>query len=343
MASQHPSMPSISREVTTYSEDDSGTSYEPSGDSESDTSSDMDDEESDEPRLSSGDEGYLDEWIDGDDGDGSPPDLPFSGIEELKGDIDPNIEPIGIFDLPFTEVLLKQIVRETNRQGEQLFDESGRRKTKRILRWKGTDIEELKKFLGLCLLIGNVKFLSLACYWSTNPLYFHSVFGKIMSRNSVLRFVDHSNVDLNDNLFKIRPSKFITGRGNDIMTRKAFIFRQYLCKPEGYVLNVLVYTGRGMIIKPTAIRHSDAVVHKLLNNYINKGHVVYMDRFYSSVELAEKLIKEGTYICGTINKNRKSNPKDLVVKKIKKGYKIKLLPNIKVLSSSPNEMINERL
>ncbi|KAG8229082.1 hypothetical protein J437_LFUL010145 [Ladona fulva] len=351
MASQHPSMPSTSREVTLYSEDDSDTSYEPSGDSESDTSSDMDDEESDEPSLSSGDEGYLDEWIDG---DGSPPDLPFSGKEEVKGDIDPNIEPIGIFDLLFTEVLLTQIVRETNRRGEQLFDESERRKTKRILRWKETDIEELKKFLGLCLLIGNIKFPSLASYWSTNPLYFHPVFGKIMSRNrfelilSVLRFVDHSNVNINDKLFKIRPVideliekfNFYLSPGQNLSLDEAMIlwrgrlsFRQYvigkrhkfgiklyeLCTPEGYVLNVLVYTGKGMIIEPTAVRHSDAVVHKLLNNYINKGHVVYMDRFYNSVELAEKLIKDGTYICGTINMNRKSNPKDLVVKKIKKG------------------------
>ncbi|KAG8231014.1 hypothetical protein J437_LFUL010936 [Ladona fulva] len=112
-----------------YSEDDSDTFYEPSGDSECDPSSEMDDEESDEPSLCSGDEGYLDEWIDG---DGSPPDLPFSQKEELKG--------------------------------EQLFDESGRRKTKRILQWKETDIEELKKFLGLCLLIGNIKFPLLASY-----------------------------------------------------------------------------------------------------------------------------------------------------------------------------------
>ncbi|KAG8231013.1 hypothetical protein J437_LFUL010935 [Ladona fulva] len=136
-----------------------------------------------------------------------------------------------------------------------------------------------------------------------------------MSRNrfdlilSVLRFVDHSSVDLNDKLFKIRPvideliEKFNSylSPGHNLSLDEAYVIGKRhkfgiklyeLCTSEGYVLNVLVYTGKGMIIEPTAVRHSDAVVHKLLNNYINKGHAVYVDRFYNSVGLAEKLIKD---------------------------------------------------
>lgn len=71
--------------------------------------------------------------------------------------------------------------------------------------------DEMNKFIGLCLLSETIHFPRLAMQWSTNPLYFHPLFGKCISRNrfteilKMLRFVNHDNIDRHDPLHKIRP------------------------------------------------------------------------------------------------------------------------------------------
>ena len=61
--------------------------------------------------------------------------------------------------------------------------------------------------------------------------------------------------------------------------------------------------------------HSEAVVRELLDQYLHKGHVIFLDNFYTSVPLAENLIKDKTVIVGTLRENRIGNPKDLFKKK----------------------------
>lgn len=53
--------------------------------------------------------------------------------------------------------------------------------------------------------------------------------------------------------------------------------------------------------------------------YINLGRCLYIDNWYSSVELAEKRIKENTHMVGTLRANRRGNPPDVITKKLKKG------------------------
>ncbi|GFO06444.1 PiggyBac transposable element-derived protein 4-like [Plakobranchus ocellatus] len=43
-------------------------------------------------------------------------------------------------------------------------------------------------------------------------------------------------------------------------------------------------------------------------NYLGKNHSVYFDNFFSSVTLAEDLLKEKTTCCGTIPPNKKGWP-----------------------------------
>lgn len=53
--------------------------------------------------------------------------------------------------------------------------------------------------------------------------------------------------------------------------------------------------------------------------FLDCGRTLYVDNQYSSVELAEQLKTRQTHFVGTIRSNRKSNPKDVVQKKLKKG------------------------
>ena len=52
---------------------------------------------------------------------------------------------------------------------------------------------------------------------------------------------------------------------------------------------------------------------------LNKGHVVYMDNYYSSPELYLELDYFDTYACGTVRKNRKELPKLLPAVKLRQG------------------------
>ncbi|XP_069170372.1 piggyBac transposable element-derived protein 4-like [Procambarus clarkii] len=71
---------------------------------------------------------------------------------------------------------------------------------------------------------------------------------------------------------------------------------------SGYIYGFDVYCGIGQTIMET--------VTGLMRPLLNKGHHLYMDNFYNSVTLTEKLREVGVYTCGTIRLVRGA-PKDL--------------------------------
>jgi len=61
---------------------------------------------------------------------------------------------------------------------------------------------------------------------------------------------------------------------------------------------------------------------QLCQPLLGQGSTIFADNFYTSVPLAEKLLKEKTYYCGTLRKNRKFVPKSLLNAKVKTGEMI---------------------
>lgn len=60
---------------------------------------------------------------------------------------------------------------------------------------------------------------------------------------------------------------------------------------------------------PTAFgKKTERIVMKLLQPYLLKGHHIFMDNFYNSVELSKTLLGLRTHTNGTLRKNRKGNP-----------------------------------
>lgn len=55
------------------------------------------------------------------------------------------------------------------------------------------------------------------------------------------------------------------------------------------------------------------MVEKLLSlgNYLYKGYHLFTDNFYIRIHLAKSLIQIGTYLTGTIRRNRKFVPKEV--------------------------------
>ena len=165
----------------------------------------------------------------------------------------------------------------------------------------------------------------------------------------ILKFLHYCNneeLTENDRLFKLRRiSEMLISRFQAVYTlernvsigesmvlwRGRLRFRQFipgkrhkygvklylLCEPSGYVYNLLVYCGKMDPI--SGLGHAETVVMKLMDNILDRGHMLYTDNFYTSVPLAQQLLNRQTYLCGTLRKNRKHLPEAVVSAKLKKG------------------------
>lgn len=93
--------------------------------------------------------------------------------------------------------------------------------------------------------------------------------------------------------------------------RSRFGIKLYvLCDCEtGYVLDIIVYTGKDSEIENTEnLGTSGAIVTTLLKPYLNKGHCLYIDNFYSSPDLFQFLHLNRTNACGTVRGDRLGMP-----------------------------------
>ena len=93
-----------------------------------------------------------------------------------------------------------------------------------------------------------------------------------------------------------------------------------LTTPDGYVLNIEIYQRKSDNIQETS--KTSSLVLRLIQPYLSKGHHLFMDNFYNSIELSKELLKHKTHTTGTLRSNRKGNPKEVTSKKLKKGEHI---------------------
>ena len=82
-----------------------------------------------------------------------------------------------------------------------------------------------------------------------------------------------------------------------------------LCDSDSsYILNAEPYLGRHFEENRGQMQLGEFVVMNLMQPYLNKGHNVTTDNFFTSKRLAENLAKEKTTIIGTVRGNRKELP-----------------------------------
>lgn len=82
---------------------------------------------------------------------------------------------------------------------------------------------------------------------------------------------------------------------------------------SGYLLNFDVYTGKSDNSSTT--RLGATVVKHLSTSYHNMGHVLFVDNYFSDVQLAKDLLSCDTYVCATTRIDRKGFPNE--IKKVK--------------------------
>ena len=83
------------------------------------------------------------------------------------------------------------------------------------------------------------------------------------------------------------------------------LFQLVDCETK-FILDFIVYTGSTteyQVIPGLGL--SGSIVMELMQRYLNKGHHLYDDTWYTSPALFEPLRRNKTGACGTVRKNRK--------------------------------------
>ncbi|CAI6360220.1 unnamed protein product [Macrosiphum euphorbiae] len=273
----------------------------------------------------------------------------------IKIEINDDSSPIDVFLKIWDDDIFDLILTCTNNYQKKI-NSLNRPHTKygRLKNVSPVTREDLEKFFGLCLLRGQLKLPVLRNAFSSNPLYYHPIFNATMSGRKfekILRSLNCSeglNLNTRDRLYKVTvlmnklikkfqdsfsPEEALSLDESMLLWRGRLIFRQYiknkkhkygikfyeLCSPDGYVLNIEIYKGKN--VEVTGNSKINDLVLRLVKPYLNKGHHLYMDNYYNSVNLSNILYKQRTHTTGTLRSNRKNNPTSIVKKtlKLKKG------------------------
>ena len=248
------------------------------------------------------------------------------------------------FLLFFRQPLLQEICKWSNKEGQRIYKDN----------WADISIEEIKKFIGLLILIGVYKSKNeeVSQLWSRTDG--RPIFNKIMSRQRfqrilrVLRFDDaasrrrsHGRPD------KLQPIKFCFELWNEAL-REAYVpgesmtvdeqlvtfrgrcpFRQYIPSKPGrygikiwaicdsansYAWKMEIYTGK-KVGQQREVNQGERVVLSLTEEVQKSGRNITCDNFFTSVQLARKLLAMKLTLVGTIRRNGKELPASFVVTK----------------------------
>jgi len=201
----------------------------------------------------------------------------------------------------------------------------------KTLKWSNITPEEMRKFLGLIILMGQVRKENIRD-WSTDPTISTPIFPCSMSRNrfesiwQAWHFSDsRQQTQDSGRLFKMWPvyeyfvQKFrsvyspkqelsldeavIPWRGRlkfkaynpGKITKYGVLVRMVCEAVSGYICNMDIYSAEG--------KKLEDIVLSLLGGNLGLNHHVYQDNYYNSVRLAQTLLDRNR-VCSTIRANR---------------------------------------
>lgn len=252
-------------------------------------------------------------------------------------------DPLSAFQLFMRKPLLAEVIKWTNIEGRHIHEDT----------WTDMTEEEFQRFLGLLILSGVYKSRneSIIQLWSLEDG--RSVFGETMARtrfqqiSRALRFDDAAHRRERRNMDKLAPIRhifdswesnlsdaFVPGENvtvdEQLLTFRGRVpFKQYIPSKPGkygikfwmlsdsatsYVLRLQMYTGK----EPGEKREQnqgERVVLQLTEGLIRSGRNVTVDNFFCSLSLAQQLLDKQLTLVGTMRKNRKELPQQMLITK----------------------------
>ena len=242
---------------------------------------------------------------------------------------------INFFKLIFTHELVDQLCIYTNSYANSIGH------TKPVLYKGDVSRVEMYRYFGLLFYMAVVNFPVIHLYWSTAAL-FHGTWARsfISSRrrfqqiSSFLKVSNHEMEDKDDKSCKVRflhdyirrkcmklfqPYGQVSIDERMVQNKGRYSFRQYIKdKPTkwgmklwvladadtGYTYNFEVYTGKNGTA-PSKLGLAYEVVMRLIKSLFGQGYRLFVDNFYSSVQLCKDLLVNKITMCGTILINRR--------------------------------------
>jgi hypothetical protein len=263
---------------------------------------------------------------------------------EIERGIHPENEKEAL--LIFLDPLFDDCVQYTNLYARRKITEYNRGNNTHK-KWKPTDKCEIEAFFGLLILAGAFKsqYRSTTDLWSLRDG--QPIFRATMSRErfcqlkSMLRFDDTLRRDRLDALAPVRhivsdfllrlrryvnAPQFLTIDEQLLEYHGRVKFRQYISSKPGkfgikiywlsssggeYVFNGVVYIGADSLEQrfvQASNGHAEAVVNQLIDPFLDNGRNVTLDKFFTSTNLADRLLQKKTTLVGTVRRNKRCIP-----------------------------------
>jgi hypothetical protein len=334
-------------------DDDVSSESDKSSESESDSDSESSDSHTPPPQKRSKEQDWK--WIVAGD---RPSKLHFTGNPGMKPaiirNLPPDTNPMEVFQLMVHDSLWDEITTETNRFAVQFYEKNPNSPT--ISQWFPTTSHEIKAYCALCVLMSQVKKPNLRSYWSIRkslhtPFFSEVIpFKRFVLLSKFLHFTNNENLPENDRLRKLSPvlnhlqqnfREVYYPQENVAIDESLIKFRGRLCyiqyNPKkrarfgikiykiceslsGYCLGFSIYTGKKPDRATTqGILSSEAIVIELMEPYLQNGHTVFVDNWFTSPSLFLNLAERKTNAVGTVRVNRKNMPQQFKSTKMGKG------------------------
>ncbi|KAM4597687.1 piggyBac transposable element-derived protein 4-like [Polymixia lowei] len=272
---------------------------------------------------------------------------PFSAISGPQHSLGDDADTRDYFRILFPDSLFEHMVEQTNNYA--LYRQ--RRGGKSDPHWHPTDLREMKAYVGLNILMGINQLPDSGMYWASDIFIGNAGFKKTMTARrfekltQYLQLCDRESEPVRgergyDGLFKIRPlldvventmwdaympNRCLTIDKCAIAVKGRFSPTQYMpSKPlkkgltvwmlcdsrSGYCHRARIYVG-----KPSedvaAASQGYRVVTSLVRGLEGKYHHLFMDSYFTSVPLLQRLLRDGLYACGPTQPGRKGYPEVL--------------------------------
>nr|XP_045620189.1 piggyBac transposable element-derived protein 4-like isoform X1 [Procambarus clarkii]XP_045620190.1 piggyBac transposable element-derived protein 4-like isoform X1 [Procambarus clarkii] len=267
------------------------------------------------------------------------------GVTDLFPITGEDMSEMSYFTAYFDEPLMEHIVRETNKYAAELIESGEILQLSRLERWKNTTVSEMYLFLALCIMMTHCVKQTITDYWSKDLCIPTPIFEKYMSRDRfvlLLRcfyFANNEDQTEDDRLWRVRHVlNELTGKFRDfyvpaqklmicesrVLFRRCVEFKKYipfkhhifgfkffvLCDCEtGLILHTKLYSGPNIDIPgKDQPGFSESVVKTVMAPWLNKGHILYTDKYYTSPMLTRFLLENRTGVCGTLKARKREMP-----------------------------------
>ena len=259
--------------------------------------------------------------------------LPSGVNRSAAPDINAEYSPFSIFILFFRQVF-QIILTETNRYFHQYM--SSRATGSTTTQPPDITIEEIYKFFGLMIQMGNDPRHILKDYWSREEQYCIPFYSNVMARDRffhILRFLhfennddppNHDDPDY-DRLWKMRkifdtlnnkfcelyyPTERLAVDEVIVLYKGRVVFRQYipkkhkrfgikiykLCDSLGYTYDMSVYLGKQRQHATAQITATHGTVLQVVRRVEGLGHKIFMDNVHAGDKFIELLCYSGFYL-----------------------------------------------